>query len=225
MSFERILGETGLEQLRFSSIEPQDVTEDFVALVASSDRLARHFHVPLQSGSDRILRAMHRWYRTEHYAERMNLIRRLLPDAAIGADVIVGFPGETDEDFQATVEFIERLPFTYLHVFSFSTRPGTAAAALGDEVPLQTIRERARALRELSQRKSAAFRAAQAGRILRALTLARSGDDWTEALTGNYLKVRIAGRHPANEWREVRLGTDGSADENAVELAQLSFRK
>ena len=117
------------------------------------------------------------------------------------------------------------MPFTYLHVFSFSTRPGTAAAALGEEVPLQTIRERARALRELSQRKSAAFRAAQAGRILRALTLARSGDDWTEALTGNYLKVRIAGRHPANEWREVRLGTDGSADENAVELAQLSFRK
>ena len=187
---QRILAETGLEQLRFSSIEPQDITEDFVALVASSDRLARHFHIPLQSGSDRILHAMHRWYRTEHYAERVNLIRRLLPDAAIGADVIVGFPGETDADFRATVEFIERLPFTYLHVFSFSTRPGTAAAALGDAVPLQTIRERARALRELAQRKSAAFRVSQAGHPLRALTLARAGDDWTEALTGNYLKVR-----------------------------------
>src|SRR5271155_3889359 len=124
----RILDEPSLDQLRFSSIEPQDVTEDLVALVASSDRLARHFHIPLQSGSDRILRAMHRWYRTEHYAERLNLIRRLLPDAAIGADVIVGFPGETDADFRATFEFIERLPFTYLHVFSFSTRPGTAAA-------------------------------------------------------------------------------------------------
>ena len=169
---ERILDETDLEQLRFSSIEPQDVTEDFVALVASSDRLAPHFHVPLQSGSDRILRAMHRWYRTEHYAERISLIRRLLPDAAIGADVIVGFPGETDEDFQATVEFIERLPFTYLHVFSFSARPGTAAAALGDPVPLQTIRERARALRELSQRKSPRSALAQTGRTLRALTLA-----------------------------------------------------
>jgi threonylcarbamoyladenosine tRNA methylthiotransferase MtaB len=220
---ERILGETGLEQLRFSSIEPQDVTEDFVTLVASSDRLARHFHIPLQSGSDRILRAMHRWYRTEHYAERVNLIRRLLPDAAIGADVIVGFPGETDAEFQATVEFIERLPFTYLHVFSFSTRPGTVAAALGDSVPLQTIRERARALRELSQRKSAAFRAAQAGRTLRALTLARGGVDWTEALTGNYLKVRIAGRHPASEWHDVCV--DGSAEESAAEQAQLSFRK
>jgi len=221
---QRILAETDLEQLRFSSIEPQDVTEDFVALVASSDRIARHFHIPLQSGSDRILHAMHRWYRTEHYAERVSLIRRMLPDAAIGADVIVGFPGETDADFRATFEFIERLPFTYLHVFSFSTRPGTAAAALGDAVPLQTIRERARALRELAQQKSAAFRVAQAGLTLRALTLARGGEDWTEALTGNYLKVRIAGRHPANEWHDVRVETDGNT-ESAGELAQLSFRK
>jgi threonylcarbamoyladenosine tRNA methylthiotransferase MtaB len=202
---QRILAETQLEQLRFSSIEPQDITEDFVALVASSERLARHFHVPLQSGCDRILRAMHRWYRTEHYAERVNLIRRLLPDAAIGADVIVGFPGETDAEFRATFEFIERLPFTYLHVFSFSTRPGTAAAALSDAVPLQTIRERARALRELAGRKSAAFRASLFGSTMRALTLARGGDDWTEALSGNYLKLRIAGRHPANEWHEVSV--------------------
>ena len=202
---QRILAETQLEQLRFSSIEPQDITEDLVALVASSERLARHFHVPLQSGCDRILRAMHRWYRTEHYAERVNLIRRLLPDAAIGADVIVGFPGETDAEFRTTFEFIERLPLTYLHVFSFSTRPGTAAAALSDAVPLQTIRERARALRELAGRKSAAFRASLFGSTMRALTLARGGDDWTEALSGNYLKLRIAGRHPANEWHEVSV--------------------
>ncbi len=222
---QRILAETVLEQLRFSSIEPQDVTEDFVALVGSSERLARHFHIPLQSGSDRILRAMHRWYRTDHYAERVNLIRRLLPDAAIGADVIVGFPGETDADFRDTVEFVERLSFTYLHVFSFSTRPGTAAAALGDPVPLQTIRERARTLRELGQRKSAAFRASQAGRTVRALTLARGGDDSTEALTGNYLKVRIAGMHPANEWHEVCVEADGNAEGSAGELAQLSFQK
>ena len=201
----RILDETDLEQLRFSSIEPQDVTEDFVALVASSPRLAPHFHVPLQSGSDRILRAMHRWYRAAHYAERVELIRRLLPDAAIGADVIVGFPGETDADFDATAQFIAALPFTYLHVFSFSERPGTAAANLADRVPAQVIRERARALRALAQQKAAAFRASQAGRALRALTLARDGDDWTEALTANYLKVRMAGRRPANEWHEVCL--------------------
>ena len=201
----RILDESTLDQLRFSSIEPQDVTEDFVALVASSPRIARHFHIPLQSGSDRILRAMHRWYRAAHYAERVHLIRRMLPDAAIGADVIVGFPGETGAEFGETVEFVERLPFTYLHVFSFSERPGTAAAALDERVPAHAIRERARTLRDRSQQKAAEFRATQAGRSLRALTLARGDDTQTEALTGNYLKVQIAGRHSANEWHEVSL--------------------
>jgi len=201
----RILDETDLEQLRFSSIEPQDVTEDFVALVASSPRIAPHFHVPLQSGADRILRAMHRWYRAAHYAERVQLIRRLLPGAAIGADVIVGFPGESDAEFHATTQFIAGLPFTYLHVFSFSERPGTTAANLDARVPAQLIRERARALCALGEQKSSEFRASQAGRTLRALTLARGGEDWTEALTGNYLKVRIRGRQPANEWHEVRV--------------------
>ena len=207
----RILDETAIEQVRFSSIEPQDVTEDFVSLVGGSSRLAPHFHVPLQSGCDRILRAMHRWYHAEHYAERVALIHRLLPDAAIGADVIAGFPGETDTDFRETCEFIERLPFSYLHVFSFSKRPGTAAETLAAAVPQREIHERARALRALSQRKSEEFRSRQAGRSLRALTLHRQGDDWTEALTGNYLKVRIAGLHPANQWYQVTVATDPAA--------------
>jgi threonylcarbamoyladenosine tRNA methylthiotransferase MtaB len=207
----RILAETDLELLRFSSIEPQDVTEEFVALSASSERIAAHFHIPLQSGSDRILRAMHRWYRAEHYAERVRLIRKHSPDAAIGADVIAGFPGETDEEFQVTAEFIERLPLTYLHVFSFSARPGTEAAKIAPEqhpVAPETIRARARYLRSLSQRKADAFRAAQSGRTLRALTLARTGELWTEALTGNYLKVKIAGRHEPNQWCEARIQDD-----------------
>jgi threonylcarbamoyladenosine tRNA methylthiotransferase MtaB len=172
----RILAETEIEQIRFSSIEPQDVTEDFVALVAGSIRLARHFHVPLQSGSDRILRAMRRWYRAGHYAQRIELIRRLLPDAAIGADVIVGFPGETDDDFRATRDFIERRPFTYLHVFSFSARPGTAAARLADQVPLPAIRERARALRVLAEKnlRSSAERRRDARSVLLRSTVAEA---------------------------------------------------
>jgi len=206
----RILDETEIEQVRFSSIEPQDVTEDLTSLIAESKRLARHFHVPLQSGSDRILRAMHRWYRTEHYAERIALIRRSLPDAAIGADVIVGFPGETDEDFRATCDFVQRLPFTYLHVFSFSPRPGTAAQQARETVAQSAIRERARELRVLGQKKAAEFRASQAGRTVRALTLNRRSDGWTEALTGNYLKVRIAGAHPANEWHDVLVIADAA---------------
>ena len=125
----RILDETPLERLRISSIEPLDVTQDLIALFASTPRIAQHFHMPLQSGSDRILAAMHRWYRAEHYARRVELIREHLPHAAIGADVIAGFPGETEDDHAATMAFIERLPFTYLHVFSFSKRPGTRAAS------------------------------------------------------------------------------------------------
>jgi threonylcarbamoyladenosine tRNA methylthiotransferase MtaB len=200
----RILDETSLEQLRFSSIEPQDVTEDFIALVASSARIAPHFHVPLQSGSDNILKAMHRWYRAQHYAERIRLIRRLIPHAGIGADVIVGFPGETEADFNATRELIEALPFTYLHVFSFSARPGTGAESLPGKVNENTIHERARILRAIGRAKSAEFRKSQAGSAVRALTLARRGPGYTEALTGNYLKVRIAGDWPANQWFEAK---------------------
>src|SRR5690242_5487104 len=200
----RVLDETPIQMLRFSSIEPQDITEDFVYLIASSARLAPHFHVPLQSGSDRVLKAMHRWYRTAHYSERLRVIRRVLPDAAIGADVIAGFPGETDEDFRATTELIRNLPFTYLHVFSFSARPGTAGATLGNTVPPSVIRERARALRALGRQKSTEFLASQSGRVLRALSLARRSDGWTDAITGNYLKVRVPGQHAANQWLEDR---------------------
>jgi threonylcarbamoyladenosine tRNA methylthiotransferase MtaB len=167
----RILDETPIQRLRISSIEPMDVTSDLIALFASTDRLARHFHMPLQSGSDPILAAMHRWYRAEHYARRAELVREVLPDAAIGADVIAGFPGETGADHAATLDFIERLPFSYLHVFSFSKRPGTGAASRTDEVPAATIQARARELRALSDRKSAAFYASQSSKLLQVLTL------------------------------------------------------
>src|SRR3984885_4544606 len=219
---QRILRETSLEQLRLSSIEPQDVTEELISLIARSPRVAAHFHVPLQSGSDRILRAMHRWYRAAHYAERIQRIRSAQPDAAIGADVIAGFPGESGEDFAETFDFIARLPFTYLHVFSFSARPGTKAADLGTPVSLAVTRDRARALRALGQQKAAAFRALQAGRNVRALTLARGGDNWTQALTGNYLKVRVEGRWPANIWCQARIHAAPEAVEREEEF---SFRR
>src|SRR5229473_2037041 len=140
----RILGETSVERLRISSIEPLDVTQDLVGLFAGTDRIAQHFHMPLQSASDRILATMYRWYRAEHYARRVELIHDRLRHAAIGADVITGFPGESEEDHATTMAFIDRLPFTYLHVFSFSRRPGTKAATLANEVPGATIKRRAR---------------------------------------------------------------------------------
>jgi len=214
----RILGETLVERLRISSIEPLDVTQDLVNLFASTDRLAQHFHMPLQSGSDHILAAMHRWYRAEHYARRVELIHECLPHAAIGADVISGFPGETDQDHAATLDFIESLPFTYLHVFSFSKRPGTKAAALSNEVPGAIIKRRARELRALGESKATAFRLSQLGRTLRVLTL-RSSDsadasqlDTTAALSTNYLKLRLSGIYPPNNWLDVSIsGETGTA--------------
>jgi len=204
-----ILDETPLERLRISSIEPMDVTRDLIELVASTDRVAQHFHIPLQSGSDRILAAMHRRYRAAQYARRIELIRELLPEAGIGADVIVGFPGETDADHRATVELVRKLPFTYLHVFPFSKRPGTEAAKLSDEVSPEVTKRRSKEVRALASEKSAAFRAAQLGGKLRVLTLNRNGNGpsgpWTTALSSNYLEARVRGCWPANQMLAIRI--------------------
>jgi threonylcarbamoyladenosine tRNA methylthiotransferase MtaB len=213
----RILDETSIERLRISSIEPMDVTSDLVALFASTERLARHFHLPLQSGSNCVLAAMHRWYRAEHYARRVELIREQLPHAAIGADVIAGFPAESEVDHAATLAFIERLPFTYLHVFSFSKRPGTPAASRTDEVPADIIQRRASELRARGQLKSAAFYRSQSSEILQVLTLRHAGSansaavDWTPAISSNYLHVRVAGEFPPNQMLSV-IATSSAAN-------------
>src|SRR5467141_1829783 len=204
----RILGETSVERLRISSIEPLDVTQDLVSLFASTDRIAQHFHMPLQSGSDRILAAMHRWYRAEHYARRVELIRERLPKAAIGGDVITGFPGETEADHTATLAFIESRPFAYLHVFSFSKRPDTQAAALSNEVPPAIIKRRARELRALGESQSASFRQSQFGRTLRVLTVRPAEGKHpsaTPAISSNYLRLNVSGRHLPNAWLDVQM--------------------
>jgi threonylcarbamoyladenosine tRNA methylthiotransferase MtaB len=204
----QILGETSVERIRVSSIEPLDVTKDLIELFAATNRIAAHFHMPLQSGSDRILAAMHRWYRGEHYARRVEMIHERLPHAAIGADVITGFPGETEADHAATIRFIEERPFMYLHVFSYSARPGTKAAALAGQLPGPIIKRRARELRGLAERKSAEFRDSQVGRELRVLTLRRNpkDDPWrTPALSENYLTVVIPEVLPPNEFLTVSV--------------------
>ncbi|MGH9650059.1 MAG: tRNA (N(6)-L-threonylcarbamoyladenosine(37)-C(2))-methylthiotransferase MtaB, partial [Terriglobales bacterium] len=206
-----ILEETSLERLRLSSVEPMDWTEELIELVASSPRMAKHAHLPLQSGSDRILRAMHRKYRPWHYRGRVEKIRRAMPLAAIGADVMVGFPGETDALFEESRAFVASLPFTYLHVFTYSSRPGTPSASMPVQVPVQVARERNRILRELAAEKNRAFREALVGRRLEAITLDRGDSESTEALTDNYLKLRLAGRYKANQWVTVRV-TGVSAD-------------
>jgi threonylcarbamoyladenosine tRNA methylthiotransferase MtaB len=219
---KQILDETSVERLRLSSIEPLDVTRDLVALFASSSRLAEHFHMPLQSSSDRILAAMHRWYRSEHYARRIDFIREQLPHAAIGADVISGFPGETEADHAASMDFIESRPFSYLHVFSYSLRPGTRAASLPDHVPQSIIKRRACELRALSEKKSAEFHRSQFGRTLSVLTLRHSDStdtsEWTPALSSNFLKLRLAGVWLPNQF------VDAVCSSRTNEIASLEIQ-
>ena len=204
-----ILSETSLEKLRISSVEPMDWSDELISLVASSPRIAKHAHVPMQSGSDAVLRRMHRKYRPWHYHEKIEKIRAAMPDAAIGADVMVGFPGETESEFEATRRIVKDLPFTYLHVFTYSARPGTPAAEMKNQVPVHVARERNRILRELASEKKLAFMRGFVGRNLEAITLNVIGSDsageFTEALTDNYLKLRLRGRHEPNRWQPARV--------------------
>ncbi len=196
-----LLAETDIERLRLSSVEPMDFSDELLDLIAMSPRIADHVHAPLQSGCDRTLRRMHRKYRPRHYADRILKARALMPDAAIGADVMTGFPGETEADFEESRRFIESLPFTYLHVFTYSERPGTPAARDAETVPIPVRKERNRLLRELAEAKNRAFRERMVGRTLSAVTLHNG-----VALTANYLKVELARDYDSNAMVNLRIG-------------------
>jgi threonylcarbamoyladenosine tRNA methylthiotransferase MtaB len=202
---QAILTQTTLPRLRLSSIEPMDWTSELLALFheyagANGGRLARHAHVPLQSGSDAILRAMHRRYRPWHYAEKVRVLRQIMPDAAIGADVMVGFPGETDALFQESLDFIVTQPFTYLHLFPFSARPGTRAWQLAKDRPIapRAVTERMAQLRDLIANRNASFRDRFVGHSLPAVTLQAAEHALPRALTDNFLEVSLAQPIPAN---------------------------
>ena len=214
-----ILRETGIERLRLSSVEPMDFSDDLLALMASSPRIAKHVHAPLQSGSDAVLRRMRRKYRSRHYADRILKARNAMPDAAIGADVMVGFPGETSDEFERSREFIESLPFTYLHVFTYSARPGTPAAEASNQVPMQVRRERNRILRQLAAAKNLEFRRSMVAKKLRAVTINPPGS----ALTDNYLNVELARPEAPNRMIEVEIGsvTESGLREAATAPAAL----
>jgi threonylcarbamoyladenosine tRNA methylthiotransferase MtaB len=188
---------------RVSSLEPMDLSPAMVDLFAQSESFAPHFHLPLQHASDRVLAAMRRPYSATQYAALVDGIRDRIPSASIGSDVIAGFPGETDEDFERLTSYLERSPLTHVHVFPYSDRPGTEASALPDKVPGAIVRERARALRGIGQRLASAFRDAQIGTVQRALTI----EDGSSVVTGNYLKLRIPAGCARNEWVRVRVAS------------------
>ena len=181
----------GIERFRISSIEPNLLTEELIEFVAGSKRFAPHFHIPLQSGNNEILGQMRRRYQRELYIERVNKIKRLMPDACIGVDVIVGFPGESDQHFLDTYVFLVDLPVSYLHVFSYSERPNTPAAEMKNQVSKTIKNKRSKMLRGLSAKKRHAFYESQLQKTKTILFEAENKEGYIQGFTENYVKVRI----------------------------------
>jgi threonylcarbamoyladenosine tRNA methylthiotransferase MtaB len=195
-------------RFRISSLEPMDCTPEIVALVSRSGRFLPHFHLPLQHAGDGMLAAMRRPYTLDGYRRLVDGIAARLPHASIGSDMIVGFPGETDDDFAANLTYLPSSPLTHLHVFPYSDRPGTDASGMRDKVHGTVVRERGAVLRGIGADLAARFRASQAGTMRPGLTL----EDGTLVVTDNYLKVRIPPGTPRNTRVMVRISASGSPD-------------
>jgi threonylcarbamoyladenosine tRNA methylthiotransferase MtaB len=209
---KKVLAETRVPRLRLTSLDPAEIPDELLDLMVAEPRLCPHFHVSLQCANDRVLTAMKRGYGAREIEERLTMIAGRLPHAFVGMDVIAGFPGETDEEFEDTFARLERLPWTRAHVFPFSVRRQTAAARLADAglcVPQHKISDRARRLRELSSRKLAASLEARIGSVAEILVegkeLEFQGRKVSAGHTRSYFKVIIPGRHPANELKRVRI--------------------
>lgn len=197
---------------RISSLEPMDCTREIVDLVAESGRFAPHFHLPLQHASHAMLRAMGRPYTLDYYRALVDGIRERLPHASIGSDAIVGFPGESAADFETTLAYLSGSPLTYVHVFPYSDRPGTAASAMFPKVDGPTIRVRAREIRRVGERLSRVFRESQVGTVRPGLTI----EDGSRVVTDNYLKVSIPPGCVRNEWVKVKILGAGESMTGAI---------
>ena len=186
------LVDSPISKIRLSSIEPTEVTDQMIRLVAEHSKFCRHFHIPLQSGDNTILKKMDRTYTTDLFAEKVYAIRKHIPEAAIGADVIVGFPGETQENFERTFSLLKKLPVTYLHVFPYSSRPGTRAADLPNAVNSSIIKERAKRLRALSAAKQKQFIAQFVGKELDVILEERKDNTYLKGTSDNYISVFVS---------------------------------
>jgi len=180
----------GIDRFRISSIEPNLLSDEIIDYVSTSKRFVPHFHIPLQSGSDNLLVAMRRKYLSDLYRNRVGLIKKLMPDACIGVDVIIGFPGETDQEFQTTYDFLTELDVSYLHVFTYSERDNTTAVRLDDVVPMETRNKRSKMLRILSAKKKRKFYESQIGTEHTVLWEATDEDGFMTGFTENYVKVQ-----------------------------------
>ncbi len=181
----------GLQRIRISSIEPTTIPESLVYYMADSEKLCNHFHIPLQSGHDETLKRMRRFYTVSEYTNFIELVHKTVPDVCLGADVMVGFPGERDTEFAETITLLRELPFAYFHVFPFSQRPGTAAVKMPGQVPAPLRKRRSEALRALSNAKRQAFLERHIGQTVRVLMEERNAAGLYQGFTENYLKVGV----------------------------------
>jgi threonylcarbamoyladenosine tRNA methylthiotransferase MtaB len=196
----------GIERFRISSIEPNLLTDEIIHFVAQSKKFVPHFHIPLQSGSDKILQLMRRRYDVSHYASRINLIKSLMPNACIGVDVIVGFPSESEEDFEQTYQFIHSLDVSYLHVFTYSERANTTALRISGRIPNRIRSERNKRLTILSDKKKRAFYAQNEGKSAQVLWEGQDSDGFQYGFTSNYIKAkRVFDSNQVNQIEQVRL--------------------
>ena len=211
---ENILDIEEVRRLRLSSIEPASVSDEIITLMAESPKFARHFHIPFQSGSDSVLARMKRRYRAEEFSDLITRISERIPGCGIGADVICGFPGESDDDFLRTFESVETLPITYLHVFTYSARPGSEAEHFSDQVQHEIRKRRTRALKRLAAEKQRGFARRHVGRIMEVLLepARRGGTPRVGGWTDNYLRVDLGGGEAETRLESVEitgLGEDG----------------
>jgi len=202
---EEIVKLPELYRVRISSVEPLEFTPELIEVITSSEKVAPHFHVPLQSGSKTVLERMGRRYSPEDYRRVVEEILKRRPEACIGTDVMVGFPGETEEEFEETLKLVESIPFGYLHVFPYSRRRGTVAARLKDPVPPEVKKKRAEVLREVGKRKSLDYRRRFLGKELPAVVLSETEGGRSTALTDNYIRVILDGKVEPGETVKVKL--------------------
>jgi threonylcarbamoyladenosine tRNA methylthiotransferase MtaB len=217
---EEILAGASDCRLRLSSIEPQEFSDRLISLIKQNSRICKHFHIPAQSGDDEILKRMFRPYNQELVAELTEKILESAPDACVGMDVMVGFPGETDASFEKTVEFIMQIGCGYLHVFPFSPRLGTVAYGFSDRTPARSSRYRVEILRKLSNEFRSKFYGKFVGRTLHALVeyAGQSKDEWGKGLTGNYISVQIKGLDKTHEGKVVPVLIDTVRNNEAYGL-------
>ena len=222
-SFASLLKElvkvSGIERFRISSIEPNLLTDELIEMTAVNGKILPHFHIPLQSGCDKILGLMRRRYTRDIFASRITKVLEKMPLAGIGADVIVGFPGESDSDFEETYSFLEEIPVSYLHVFTFSERPGTVASDLSEKVPYLEKEKRSKQLIALSQKKNIIFNKLNIGQITNVLFEKTLSDGLITGFTSNYIRVQYPWESKlAGEIRKVKLNDISSSGKMNIEL-------